>query len=319
MDVEKIYQMFILGTDNPLPAIECGLGGLIFFTKDIITSEQFKALIASYKSKAKLPMFYSIDQEGGRVERTEHIHSRYLSPKDAYNKGADFLLNQTIKIVEELTYYGINMNFAPCLDVNTNPNNPIIGDRAFSDKPEFVIDGYNIVSKAYKMANIVSVIKHFPGHGDASKDSHLEMPIIDLSLENMEKYHILPFKYAVKNGADAVMIGHLHCTCFDKDSIPATLSKNCINYIRHNLKFNGVLISDDMVMKGVEQFGMTEACLMGIRAGMNMFIYRYSTDDIYNLIEDIIHSAEKDIELRNSIDISYERIIKLKEKYGLTK
>ena len=116
----KLYQMFILGTDGNgyQTALEKGLGGIIFFTKDIQTPEQFKLLIKKIKSMAKIPPFLSIDQEGGRVERTENIHNgkKYLSAKFAFKKGEDFLKKQTTEIANELTNYGLNLNFAPCID-----------------------------------------------------------------------------------------------------------------------------------------------------------------------------------------------------------
>ena len=309
--------MFILGTGNLAEPLKNGLGGVIFFTHDICSVEQFQSLIGNLKTQALIPLFLSIDQEGGRVERTENLHQRYLSPMPAYKKGVEFLKNQTVKIAEELDVYGINMNFAPCLDVNSNPDNPIIGERAFSDKPEDVCLGYDIVSNVYRAFGIIPVIKHFPGHGDASKDSHKELPKIDLSLEEMEKVHIMPFKHAIENGAEMIMAAHLHCTCFDKTEIPASLSSNCIGYLRNKLKFNGVVVSDDMIMRGVSKYGMSEACIMGIKAGVNMFIYRNSDETTLQVIEDVINASEKDCMLRERIEDSYSRIIDLKKHYHI--
>lgn len=317
IDVEKVYQMFILGTGNLENPLKKGLGGVIFFTKDISSKEQFITLISKIKSSAKIPLFLSIDQEGGRVERTEKIHERYLSPKFAYLKGEKFLKEQTQCIADELKSYGINMNFAPCLDVNSNPNNPIIGERAFSDNVDDVCRGYDIVADIYRKNNIVPVIKHFPGHGDASKDSHKELPLIDLSMTDMENVHIKPFRHAIRNSAEAIMVAHLHCTCFDKEELPTSLSLNCINYLRNNLNYNGLIVSDDMIMNGVMKYGMNDACLMGIKAGINMFIYRNSDEDTLNVIEHIIKCAEKDINLREKIEFSNDKIMHLKSTYNL--
>lgn len=311
----KLYQMFILGTDGDgyKKALPNGLGGMIFFTKDIQTPNQFKTLINDIKSISKITPFLSIDQEGGRVERTENIHNgkKYLSAKFAFEKGEDFLKKQTENIANELKSYGINLNFAPCIDVNTNPNNPIIGERAFSNTPDDVIRAEKIVSQTYRENGIIPCAKHFPGHGDANTDSHLTLPEINLTLQEMEKAHIKPFKACAKN-IEMVMVAHLHCTCFEKDVIPTSLSKKTISYLREKLGFEGVTISDDMIMKGVAKFGNVEACEMGIRAGLNMFIYRNSTPQTINIIETIAKKAETDDELRQNIEKSYEKITHLK-------
>lgn len=311
----KLYQMFILGTDGDgyKKALSNGLGGMIFFTKNIQTPNQFKTLINDIKSISKITPFLSIDQEGGRVERTENIHNgkKYLSAKFAFEKGEDFLKKQTENIANELKSYGINLNFAPCIDVNTNPNNPIIGERAFSNTPDDVIRAEKIVSQTYRENGIIPCAKHFPGHGDANTDSHLTLPEINLTLQEMEKTHIKPFKACAKN-IEMVMVAHLHCTCFEKDVIPTSLSKKTISYLREKLGFEGVTISDDMIMKGVAKFGNVEACEMGIRAGLNMFIYRNSTPQTINIIETIAKKAEIDDELRQNIEKSYEKIRHLK-------
>lgn len=308
-----VYQMFILGCGNLDNALAKGLGGVIFFTKDIQTETQFKSLISEINAKAIIKPFLSIDQEGGRVERTENIRPKRLSARYAFQQG--ILQSQSEEISRELAEYGINLNFAPCADVNTNPSNPIIGERAFSDNSDDVIKGIEIFTKASRKNGIIPCVKHFPGHGDADKDSHLTLPIINLSMSEMENIHIKPFKYAVENNIEMVMAAHLHCTCFDKDVVPASLSKNAIGYLRNNLGYDGVVISDDMVMKGVAQYGILEAVIMGINAGLDMFIFRNSDDETLNMIEALCRVVEKDENLRSQIVESNRRIANLKSKY----
>lgn len=317
----KLYQMFILGLDGEgyHQALKDGLGGIIFFTKDIESANQFKTLTSEIKKEALISPFLSIDQEGGRVERTENIHNgkKYLSAKYAYEKGQAYLEKQTDEIAKELRSYGINLNFAPCIDVNTNPDNPIIGERAFASNPDDVIIGESIVSKRYRKNNIIPCAKHFPGHGDANADSHLTLPEITLDFETLEKYHIKPFKAAIDNGIEMIMVAHLHVPHFENEIIPTSLSKNAISYLRNALGYKGVIISDDMVMKGVAKFGAVEACEMGIRAGLNMFIYRNSAPETINIIDTIANKAENDIELRNNIEESYKLITKLKQEKNI--
>lgn len=315
--VQKLYQMFVLGCkgNNLENALNKGLGGVIFFKDDIQSKEDFKNLIKSLACHAKTMPFFSIDQEGGRVERTENIWGgkRYLSAKFAYEKGEDFLRNQTQAISDELKEYGINLNFAPCCDTNTNPNNPIIGERAFSSNPDEVIKGAKIVLDVYEKNGIIPCIKHFPGHGDADCDSHLTLPRINLSLEEMEKTHIKPFKAMIKRGVDMVMVAHLHCTCFNKDVIPTSLSKEAIEYLRKD--YDGVICSDDMVMKALDNY--ENACETAIRAGVNLFLYRFSDDKTIEVIENIAQKVKNDKTLQNCIEASYDKIIKLKQKYKL--
>ena len=312
-----VWQKFILGTGNLDKALKNGLGGVIFFTKDIQSEKQFKDLINNIKSTAKHKLFLSIDQEGGRVERTENIRPRRLSARFAYQRGDIFLKEQSEKISKELFDLGINLNFAPCIDVNTNPNNPIIGERSFSDNPEDVVKAMKIFTEASRKSDIIPCVKHFPGHGDADKDSHLTLPKIDLSLEEMEKTHIKPFKSAIENEIEMIMIAHLHCTCFDKEVLPTSLSKNALNYLRGQLGYDGVVISDDMAMKGVQDFGSLEAVIMAINAGVDMFIFRDSDEKTLEMIDKLCDLAETDGSLRAKIVESNERILRLKKRYKM--
>lgn len=316
---EKLYQMFIMGLDgddlegnpNLNLALKAGLGGVIFFTQNIKSPEQIKKLIADIKSNAKTPPFLSIDQEGGRVERTENIFGgkKFLSAKFAAEKGEEFLVEQTEQISRLLTDFGFNLNFAPCVDVNTNPANPIIGERAFSDKTDEVIKFGKIVVETYLKNGIIPCTKHFPGHGDASVDSHLALPVMDMPLDEMEKFHIKPFR-EVK--APMLMVAHLHCTAFDKEEIPSSLSKNVIGYLRSDLNYQGLIITDDMVMGGVLKLKPTETCAQAIKAGANILLYRNSYDETIQIINNLVELAQNDESLRASIDASYERIMEFK-------
>lgn len=310
-----VWQMFILGCGNLEEALKKGLGGVIFFSKDIETETQFVNLLEAIKSKALTPPFLSIDQEGGGVERTEKIRPKRLSAKFAYEKGSDYLQAQSEEISCELAHWGINLNFAPCVDVNSNPKNPIIGVRAFSNNPDEVIEAMQIFVNASRKYKIIPCIKHFPGHGDADKDSHLTLPQIDLSLEEMEAVHIKPFREGALNDIEMIMVAHLHCTCFDKEVVPASLSKNAINYLRNVLGYKGLIISDDMVMKGVQAYGSLEAVVMGIKAGLDMFIFRDSNDETLEMIKELCYLVEKDELLKNRVLEANKRISKLKERY----
>lgn len=316
----KIYQMFILGLEGEIlannanleDALQNNLGGVIFFTQNIKTIDQFKTLIQDIKAKAITPPFLSIDQEGGRVERTENIFGgkKYLSSAKC-DCDLTLIKNQTEQIAQELKDFGINLNFAPVLDVNTNPNNPIIGERAFSDNPDDVIKCGKVVVETYLKKGIIPCTKHFPGHGDASVDSHISLPKIDLSLEEMIKNHIKPFKEV---SSLMVMVAHLHCSAFDKEEIPSSLSKNVINYLKDTLNYKGLIITDDMVMGGVLGLNGTQACAKAIKAGVNILLYRNSFDETIQIIENLANLAVEDKELFNNINTSFEKIIAFKNE-----
>ncbi len=314
---ELIYQKFILGCQNLDDALKKGLGGVIFFTKDIKTTEQFKDLIKSIKSKSKIPPFLSIDQEGGRVERTENLRPKRESARFAFLKGEDFLKNQAEEISKELVEYGVNLNFAPCIDVNTNPKNPIIGERSFGENPNDVIKGMKIFVKASREFGVIPCVKHFPGHGDADKDSHLTLPEMNLSLDEMQKIHLKPFVEAINDNIEMIMVAHLYCRCFDNKHIPASLSQNVIGYLRNVMNYKGVIISDDMVMKGVQAFGSLEACLMAINAGVDMFIFRDSDFETLDMIEKLVKIVENDKILQDKVLKSNKRIMDLKKRYRI--
>ncbi len=320
---QKIAQMFITGYSGSdfkacpefMTLLSSGLGGVIFFTQNIESKEQFKSQIDELKKCSQIPLFFSIDQEGGRVERTENIYKgkKYLSARFAADKGEDFLREQTKEMLSELKNYGINMNFAPVLDVNTEAKNPIIGERAYSDNADEVIKYSKIVIDEYKNSGIIPVGKHFPGHGAAKNDSHLTLPQIDLSFENLKNNHIRPFKSAIDIGLNAIMVAHVHYSSIDKENIPASLSKNAIqNLLRKELGFKGIVISDDMVMGGVQSYTPFEACKNAIEAGVNMFIYRNTDESVLNLVSEVENAVLNGKIDERLIDFSISHILDLK-------
>lgn len=323
----KFYQMFMIAPQgsnfseekNLEFALRNGLGGVIFFTKNIVSTEQTITLIDEIKKNALIQPFIGIDQEGGRVERTENIFNgkKFLSAKYQAQKGLSFVEEETTKIAQLIRNIGFNMNFAPILDVNTNPQNPIIGERAYGTTVKDVEKYAICAMKTYIQNKIIPVGKHFPGHGDANADSHLTLPTIDLSREEMEKEHIKPFKTAISKGLSAIMIAHLYCPCFEPKQIPSSLSPTVINYLRDNLKFNGLIISDDMQMGALQEISPIEALLQGIKAGVNLFLYRDSSDTTIALIERAYLEIEKNKQLILKVENSFEIIQTLKSRHSV--
>lgn len=324
---QKILQMFIVGFNgqnyafnrNFTELLKQGLGGIIFFTHNISNEKQFRELISNLSKDAPVPMFYSIDQEGGRVERTEKIHGgkKYLSAKQAFEMGISYLQNQTKEIALELKSYGINMNFAPVLDVNTTEENPIIGERAFSANVEEVTNAGKVVIREYEKYGIISVGKHFPGHGAATADSHKTLPVIDLPKDEIENIHIKPFKEAINIGLNAIMAAHVLYPQLDSEN-PASVSKKIINDILiNNLGFEGLIITDDMEMNGIKGLSRIEACIKAINAGISMFIFRDTTKDIVELVNDIETAVKTGLIPEDKINTAVNKIFNIKEKYAI--
>lgn len=325
---EKISQMFIMGfegtepTDNILQAVKSGLGGVIFFANNIISAEQFRILINTLQDNAEIPLFTSIDQEGGLVERTINIENKidYLPPMALSATGkTENVEKQTAIMSEELKFYGINMDFAPVLDVNTNPENPIIGVRSFGETAEEVSKFSEPVYEVLKQNGIVAVGKHFPGHGEAWVDSHLDLPFIDLPFKELEDIHVKPFKNAIDNGLDAVMAAHVHYSAFNSEIVPASLSKEIItDYLKQKLGFKGLIITDDMDMGGIiNHYSKNDACIKAINAGVDMLIVRNSKDSDLNIIEEVASAVKNNIISMSRIDEAVYRIFSIKQKYGI--
>ena len=299
-------------------ALKLGLGGVIFFTRNILSVEQVKNFTFKIKKSSLISPFIGIDEEGGRVERTENIFGgkKFLSAKYQAEKGANFVEQETKNIAELIKSMGFNMNFAPVLDVNTNPKNPIIGERAYGETVEDVENFAVLAMKTYLKHKIIPVGKHFPGHGDASVDSHLTLPTLELSREEIENIHIKPFKTAIEKGIPAVMVAHLLCSSLTDESVPSSLSCDVLWYLRNKLKFEGIIVSDDMQMGALQSIDSIDAVVQGIKAGINLFLYRDSTDETIRLIENIYERVSQDEKLIKKIDDSFELTQAIKLSYN---
>lgn len=311
----KIYRMFMLGPEKDflIPggnleyALNSGLGGVIFFTKNISSVEQMCKFTDDIKKTSRQPLFLGIDQEGGRVERTENIFGKkkWLSARYQAQNGIQCVEQQTKEIAEFIKSLGLNMNFAPVLDVDTNPQNPIIAERSYGKTAEEVIRYAVCALKIYSRYGITPVGKHFPGHGDVNTDSHKELPILELTREEVEKIHLKPFKAAIEAKIPAIMIAHLFCPCFDREKIPSSLSKNVIQWVlRGQMGFEGLVVSDDMNMGAVGDYSPVAAVIEGIKAGINLFLFRGSDDETIKVIETVAEIASEQKELIEKVNES---------------
>jgi len=310
------------------------IGGIILFDIDspsksfprnIINKPQLKKLISDIKNKTRKDLLISVDLEGGKVNRLkpkygfEYIKSQNQVAKEG-KKEANIVSK---KIAKELKEMGINLNFAPSVDVNINPNNPIIGKigRSFSSNPKIVGEFANIYIKNFQKEQIIPVIKHFPGHGSSNKDSHLGL--VDLTQTYKEK-ELLPFKSIIENNYKGmIMTAHIMNKNIDKN-FPATLSKKFIEgKLRKTLKFEGVVVSDDMAMGAiVNHFGFDNALTLAINAGCDMLVLsnnvkKYDDNLIKKAVNSIYNSIKKEKISIKKLKQATKRIKTLKEAFIL--
>lgn len=293
------------------------VGGIIHFARNIDNDlNKVKELNDNIQKNSKYPVFIGTDQEGGMVTRINNI-----TPFP----GA-MTLSSTQEDITDICYYegcdlkrlGFNMDFAPVADVNNNPLNPVISSRSYSDDAIKVSKYVNEAFNGFKKANILATLKHFPGHGDVSVDSHLSMPHVDKEKEELEKVELYPFKEAIKNGVDGIMAAHILYKAFDK-KFPATLSKKIIkDYLRDELGFDGLVITDSLTMGAIQANFKTEEIIEScVNAGVDIMMFCGKAElsdqiEIYNTFLSLVRSGKIKEE---TINESVNRIIKLKERY----
>ncbi|NIQ03152.1 MAG: beta-N-acetylhexosaminidase [Nitrospinaceae bacterium] len=297
------------------------VGGLILFGRNYEHPQQLYALIRDIQETAAasstgLPLFISVDQEGGKVARLKEPFTPFppfCCVGHAPSGDLAYRLGKTL--AAELAAAGINMDYAPVLDVNTNPDNPIIGDRAISPDPQCVADRALHFMTGFRDAGMIPVGKHFPGHGDTKLDSHLDLPYVDRDAAVLEAVELLPFRETIARGLEAIMTAHVIYTAWD-DKLPATFSPLILqNILRQKLGFDGVIISDDLEMKAVENYFAFETfAQMGVAAGLDVFLVCHNQEKIRSLHDHLIRGVESGDIDDSRIRQSVERIVRLKQQ-----
>lgn len=326
---EKIGQMIVVGiegydlNDNTTSLIQKSkVGGVILFANNVQNTNQLLNLLNSLKSenlKNKIPLFLSVDEEGGRVTRMPKEFKK-LPTNKAIGKINDETLSNKIgsTIAYEIGCFGFNMDFAPVLDVNSNPNNPVIGDRSFGSNVNIVSRLGIQTMKGIQSKNIIPVVKHFPGHGDTSVDSHLGLPSVNNGLQRLKEIELVPFTEAIKNNADVVMIAHILLPKIDSKN-PSSMSKIIItDILRKDLNFNGVVITDDMTMGAiVKNYNISEAAVKSVKAGADIVLVCHGYDNEVSVINALKNAVAKGEISKERIEQSVYRILSLKNKYKL--
>ena len=280
MSREKVGQLFMVGFDGTTVSADLAAfikeykpGGIILFSRNIESAEQIVELTNELqRCSPHSPLLISIDQEGGRVSRLPkdftifppcEVLGRCNSSKLAYAAAAT--------TARELRAVGINMNMSPVLDVNSNPVNPVIGDRAFGSDPATVCEMGLATVGGLQNNGVVACGKHFPGHGDTAADSHKELPRVAAPRERLERIEFPPFRHAAAHGVATMMTAHVLFGALD-DQRPATLSPAIIGrLLREELQYDGVVLTDDLEMHAIiDHYGIEEATVQSILAGCDM-------------------------------------------------
>jgi len=252
------------------------IGGVLLFSKNFENPAQLAELINSIQEFRKdTPLLIAVDQEGGRVQRFKDPFIKIPSMFDLAKLDSPKLCFELFyQVAIELKSVGVNLNLSPVCDVWFNEKNAVIGDRSFGDKPDFVSKFVSSAIRGIHKAEILSCAKHFPGHGNTLKDSHHHLPFIKTSLEKIIKNELPTFLKATKSKVDFVMMAHLQIDSID-DKFPTSLSKNAYNLLRDKLRFDDLIITDDMQMGAItKKYGTGEAATLAVSAGADIIEYR---------------------------------------------
>lgn len=329
---EKIGQMILCGFQGTEPSEELEaliaehrIGGVIYFARNVANTKQVAELSSSLQGIAErngtVPLWISIDQEGGMVARiTEGVAlmpgSMALAAGDAGPEGA---YEAALISGKELRALGINLNFAPDLDVNNNPDNPVIGVRSFGESPELVAKYGREAVRGFQEANVVATAKHFPGHGDTNVDSHLDLPTITHDEELIRAVELVPFIEAIDAGVDAIMSSHIYFPALESQKLPVTLSKTVLTgLLREELGYEGVIMTDCMEMHAIsEHYGTVAAAVMAVEAGADLVLISHRHDLQIGAIAAIEQAVREGRVAEAQIDASVERLLALKARRGV--
>lgn len=336
----ELKEVTELNEDIKNAIIKYKVGGIILFAENVHDTEQTTKLTHNIQKAAIEngldPLLISIDQEGGIVVRLGTGTSLPGNMALGATRDNKLAYEYGKIIADEIKALGINVNLAPVMDTNNNPNNPVIGLRSISSDPKLVGELGSEVVKGIQDQGVSAAIKHFPGHGDTATDSHLGLPVVDKTYEEVEKLELVPFKKAAEEGVDMIMTAHISYPKLEKDTaiskkdgsvvgIPATLSDDIITgIIREKMNYDGIVITDAMKMQAIaDHFGEEDAVVMAIKAGVDIPLMPALLQKNADLekLDNIVGRIKNELDLGNitekQIDNSVYRILDLKYKRGI--
>lgn len=294
------------------------VGGIVYFAKNLESQDQVKEMIDNSQKYSSIGLFVATDEEGGVVNRlmdtvgTTYIGSMYYYKDD----GDETAYENAYTIANDMSALGFNLDFAPVADVWSNPDNTVIGERAYSDDYAQAAELVGNAVKGFNDGGVMCTLKHFPGHGDTAEDSHYSSAYVHRTKEEIMADEMQPFRSGIEAGAEFVMVGHLIVP--DIDEVPATLSyKIATGILRDELKFEGVAITDSFEMESIaDNYSVDDAVVMSVKAGMDMILQPKDMASAVNSIEQAVADGELS---EDRIDESVRRILTLKKSRGLLK
>lgn len=334
---EKIGQLFIVEldaldweddnktrkfTENMKKSIEkYHIGGVVLFARDIQTREQTKQLISDLQDASKIPMFISVDEEGGSIARiasNEEMGTTSFPSMSEIGKTKDekkaYEVGKTIG--SDISKLGFNLDFAPVADLLTDDENVEIGDRSFGSDPELVAKMVAEEVRGLQEENVSATLKHFPGHGDASSDTHKGYVSVENGIQTLRKREFIPFQVGIDKGCDFVMVSHVNISKVTQDETPSSLSELVIKEIlRGELGFGKIIITDAMNMQAITKFYENkDAAVMAIKAGNDMILMPQNLEEAFEGIEEAVEDGEIE---EKDIDDSVRRILNVKLERGI--
>ena len=293
-------------------------GGVILFSRNLESVGQMVDLTNDLQAcSPHSPLLISIDQEGGRVSRLPKGFTIF-PPCDLLGRcnSSELAYAAAATIAKELRAVGVNMNMAPVLDVNSNPDNPVIGDRAFGTNPDVVCELGLATATGLQDNKVVACGKHFPGHGDTSVDSHEALPVVEASRERLEAIEFPPFRRAVAQSVASMMTAHVLYRALDPE-LPATLSPTIItNFLRRELQYDGVVLTDDLEMRAIiDHYGIEDAAVRAVLAGCDVLLICKDRDREAAAFEAVEQAMEAGTISPERLGLSVARITRLKNRF----
>lgn len=321
---EAIGQLFILGFEGSQPSSDLETfvrdltpGGLILFGRNLGSPEEIATLTNSLQEVSPTPLFFAIDQEGGKVARLQAPFTRWPS---AETIGAVGSMELTTAIAasmgRELMAVGVNMNMAPVLDVLTNPANPVMAGRSYGSDPHMVAQHGIAFFRGLTAQGVIAVGKHFPGHGDTTVDSHVALPIVPHDLDRLSAAELVPFAAAISADIPALMTAHLLIPVLDQE-LPATLSRRILtDLLRERMGFHGLVISDDLLMQGIaDSTSPGEAAVRFLEAGGDLMLICHDQAAQRQALRAVAEAVETGRLSEARIRVSCDRIARVKAQY----